>query len=326
MKTRIYRPTPHNLRLLAKRLRRGEIVAVPAETVYGLAADALNPKACQRIFTAKQRPANDPLIVHVANRSMARNLCKWNEQAERLAKAFWPGPLTIVLPKKDMVPDIVTSGKPTVALRVPGQVLFRKLIRETKRPLAAPSANPFGYISPTSAEHVKAELDGKIPAILNGGPCPIGLESTIIDLSSPRKTRLLRPGSVSREALAEVLQSPVTIPNKKSGSQVIDAPGMMDRHYSPRTLTYLAKQLVPNSDPRHAWVFYSAADIPTSHIGNCFALSANGQGHLAAQKLYRILRHLDAGQFDAIHIQQAPANTPWSVALNDRMKRAAALA
>jgi L-threonylcarbamoyladenylate synthase len=189
---RIFRGTSRNLSYLARCLRDGDIVGVPTETVYGLAADALNPRACQKIFTAKGRPTTDPLIVHIAALDELDAIAVTNTAALRLAQKFWPGPLTLILPKKSVVPAIVSAGLPSVAVRMPAHALFRRLIRLSGRPLAAPSANPFGYISPTTAEHVRASLGSKINSILDGGPAHIGLESTILDLRDPARPRPAR--------------------------------------------------------------------------------------------------------------------------------------
>ncbi|MDR1282750.1 MAG: threonylcarbamoyl-AMP synthase, partial [Opitutaceae bacterium] len=203
--TRIYRPTETNLKNLARVLARGGLVAVPSETVYGLAADALDSQACEAIFKAKGRPRNDPLIVHIASLRQLHQVAEPSGAALALARAFWPGPLTLVLPKRPAVPDIVTAGLSSVAVRMPAHPVFRKIIRLSGRPLAAPSANPFGYISPTTAQHVKQGLDGRIPHIIDGGACEVGVESTIIDLRNPDRPLLLRAGGLPSERISHVL-------------------------------------------------------------------------------------------------------------------------
>jgi L-threonylcarbamoyladenylate synthase len=190
-KARLYRGTPRNIPFLARQLQAGELVAVPTETVYGLAANALDARACAKIFKAKGRPTADPLIVHVYALSQLKDLCEVNDAALTLAKAFWPGPLTLVLPKKPVVPDIVTAGRDSVAVRMPRHPVFRRLLKAAGLPLAAPSANPFGYVSPTTAQHVLDGLGGKIRYILDAGPAALGLESTIVDLRGC--PTLLRP-------------------------------------------------------------------------------------------------------------------------------------
>ncbi|HVX63355.1 MAG TPA: L-threonylcarbamoyladenylate synthase, partial [Pirellulales bacterium] len=187
---RIFRPTPRNIAFLGRHLRSGELVAAPTETVYGLAANALDAAACRRIFAAKQRPSTDPLIVHLLSKDSLADVCLPNSAALKLARAFWPGPMTLVLPKRDIVPDIVTAGRDSVAVRVPAHRVFRALLKAAGIPLAAPSANPFGYVSPTTAEHVADGLGRRIRFILDGGPTPIGLESTIVDLRDENRPKI----------------------------------------------------------------------------------------------------------------------------------------
>jgi len=260
---RIYLPTPANMARLARVLAKGGLVAAPTETVYGLAADALNAKACRAIFKAKGRPANDPLIVHVAGIQQAETIAEFGPAALIVAKAFWPGPLTLVLPKKHGVPAIVTSGMPSVAVRMPSHRLFRKLIRLSGRPLAAPSANPFGYVSPTTAEHVYRGLGKRISHILDGGPSKIGVESTILDLRNPLRPTLLRPGAISREALQSLLGRKILVPKRKSppAQEAAPAPGMLERHYSPRTPITLVPKFKPGSldkiSPKEAVLLFS---------------------------------------------------------------------
>ena len=245
MPARIYRGTPQQLARLARRLQAGELVAVPTETVYGLAANALDARACRRIFVAKGRPANDPLIVHIHALTQLNEIAQINPAVLKLARAFWPGPLTFVLPKKPIVPDAVSAGLPSVAVRMPSHPLFRRLLRLTEVPLAAPSANRFGYVSPTTAEHVRTGLGDKISHILDGGPCAIGLESTIVDLRDPRKPRLLRPGAVTLAELSRTLGIRVRpAPTRaRAGGQL--APGLLARHYSPRTAVTRPSTITP---------------------------------------------------------------------------------
>src|SRR5688572_1940026 len=237
---RIFTGTERNLALLARRLRAGELVAVPTETVYGLAANALDPRACAKIFRAKGRPSQDPLIVHIHSLAQLNDICEPNGAALRLAKAFWPGALTLVLPKKATVPDIVTAGRDSVAVSMPNHRLFRRLLKLTDLPLAVPSANPFGYLSPTSAEHVQQGLGTKIQSILDGGESRIGLESTIVDLRDPQRPAILRPGAVTAAELQRHLGQRLSVAKRSArnaqSSQVGQiAPGMLARHYSPRT-------------------------------------------------------------------------------------------
>lgn len=324
---RIYRPTPRNLARLARVLADGGLVAAPTETVYGLAADALNAKACRAIFKAKGRPANDPLIVHVATLAQASEIAELNETALAVAKAFWPGPLTLVLPKKTCVPAIVTSGLESVAVRMPAHPVFLQLIRLSGCPLAAPSANPFGYVSPTTAEHVRDGLGRRINHILDGGPCLIGVESTILDLRDPRRPSLLRPGAVSREALQKILGRRVSIHKRTSAAQqAAVAPGLLERHYSPRTPMTLVKRLtariVTTTDQGEALLFLKKPKVPPqpNHV---WLSDARGGLAMAAHTLFDQLRKLDQGGWTHIHAELAPGKTALAVAINDRLSRAA---
>lgn len=322
-KARLYRPTPRNLRRLAAALRRGELVAAPTETVYGLAADATNPKACRDIFRAKRRPASDPLIVHIHRRSQLEEVAAAGPEALALAQAFWPGPLTLVLPKKPAIPAVVTAGHDSVAVRMPAHPLFRRLLRLCGRPLAVPSANPFGYVSPTTAKHVRDGLGSRIRHILDGGPCPIGVESTIIDLRNAARPCLLRPGAISARQLATVLKRPVRAvleAGERTPAAPV-APGMLDRHYSPRTPVELHRKLPPPAPADEARVHFKRP--PGALAGNEFFLSADGNGRTAARRLFALLRELDAGRWRRLHVQLAPANDPLAAAINDRLRRAA---
>jgi L-threonylcarbamoyladenylate synthase len=340
---KIYPGTKGNVRYLAGRLRAGELVAVPSETVYGLAADAFNARACRRIFAAKDRPATDPLIVHVGSVAEAGLVAEINPAARKLMRAFWPGPLTLVLPKRAVVPDVVTSGQPSVAVRMPDHPLFLQLLAATRRPLAAPSANLFGYVSPTTTAHVQAGLGRRIKHILDGGPCEVGVESTIVDLRDPRRPRLLRPGQVTRAQLQKVLGGRVQVgPSKDSGRKApsgtgMIAPGMLARHYSPQTLVVLHRRLtlkdVAMGDGRTAWVFRRR---PARAGDNVFGWDI-GVGGMAipraqrvgttrsafAHNLFAVLRELDGQGWKSIQVELAP---PGGIgdAINDRLTRAAA--
>jgi L-threonylcarbamoyladenylate synthase len=332
----VYRGTARNLAKLAGVLRRGEIVAVPTETVYGLAGDALNPAACRKIFKAKGRPTNDPLIVHIHALAQLDELAERNAAVDKVAHAFWPGPLTVVLPKKACVPDLVTSGRPSVAVRMPAHPLFLKLLRACGRPLAAPSANPFGYISPTTAAHVRESLGGKIAHILEGGDAEIGLESTILDLRDPRKPAILRPGAISAQEIARVLGRRVSGAKKKStiAKSGALAPGMLSKHYSPRTAITLHRRLsekfVRTLPAGEAALFTfkpetSAANrTPAKGGKRVFWLSERGDLRRAARRLFAELRALDDGKWKQIHAELAPGRDAFALAINDRLTRAAA--
>ena len=322
---RVYRGTPRNLASLARLLRAGEVVGVPTETVYGLAADAFAARACRKIFRAKGRPLSDPLIVHLASARDLDTVAQPNAAARRLAAAFWPGPLTLVLPKQPAVPGEVTAGLPSVAVRVPAHALFRRLIRLAGRPLAAPSANPFGYVSPTTAEHVRQGLGRRIGHILDGGASRVGLESTIVDLRDPNHPRLLRPGGVGRRELEKVLRQKLAGPAPRAARRSAQvAPGQLSRHYSPRTPTVVRAQLRPAdaacSSPREAWLFLRRpAKLRGPHI---FWLDERGDLEAAARRLFAVLRRIDAGGFRKIHAEFAPGGG-LAEAINDRLRRAA---
>jgi L-threonylcarbamoyladenylate synthase len=326
-RARIFSGTPRNLAHLAGVLRAGGLVAVPTETVYGLAANALDSRACAKIFRAKGRPTTDPLIVHLHSAADLPSLAVVNDAARRLAAAFWPGPLTLVLNKRPIVPDLVSAGLPSVAVRVSAHRLFRRLLRLTGLPLAAPSANPFGYVSPTTAAHVRAGLGAKIGHILDGGPCPVGLESTIVDVRDPGKPRLLRPGAITRGQIETVLGvkvPPGTRPAAPGAAQL--APGLLPRHYSPRTPIALHDRLFPADatlgDAQEAWVFL--ARPPGPHRANVFWLDARGDLRGVARRLFALLQQLDAAGFRRLHLERAPGTDGLAHAINDRLTRAAA--
>ena len=321
MQASVFSPTPSNLRRLAAALRRGELVAIPTETVYGLAAHALNARACRAIFKAKGRPTNDPLIVHVLGLAQAEELAEFDATARRIARRFWPGPLTLVLPKKACVPGIVTSGRQTVALRSPAHSLARRLLRLARIPLAAPSANPFGYISPTEPAHVIDGLGGRIKHVLDGGVCPVGVESTILDLTDPGRPRILRPGAVTRRTLEKFLGRPVgQVRTARSGVQVI-APGMMARHYSPRTPLRLRH---PGRLPADVGGVFLRK--PAGRTGrNIYWLSLRGTLTEVSRNLYRVLRQADQTGHRELWVESLPAGAGGlATAVNDRLKRAAA--
>jgi L-threonylcarbamoyladenylate synthase len=322
---RTYRGTPRNLALLAKVIRSGGLVAVPTETVYGLAGDATSKAACLRIFTAKGRPTSDPLIVHIASvRDLAR-VAHPNPAALKLARMFWPGPLTLVLPKTGAVPSEATAHLPSVAVRMPSHPLFRRLIRLSGVPLAAPSANPFGYVSPTTAAHVRKSLGSKIRHILEGGPSRIGLESTIVDMRDPRRPAILRPGAITRTEIARALGVPVAKSRPSGGRNRRQlAPGQMPRHYSPKTPVVLHSRLAANAAARgaaDAWLFVSRP--PGALPRNVFWLDAKGDLRGAARRLFAMLRELDEAGFRRIHVER-PAGAGLAEAMGDRLARAAA--
>ena len=302
-------------------LRRGEVVALPTETVYGLAADALNATAVAKIYEAKERPRFDPLIVHLPDRDWLEKVADLRRQDQelisKLAAAFWPGPFTLILPKRDIVPDIATAGLNTVAVRISAHPVFGEVIRAFGGPLAAPSANRFGRISPTAAAHVLEELNSRIPLIVDGGPAEHGLESTIV---APRNGRIevLRRGPISEEQLAkfgEVIVVGVT--------QKPEAPGQLPSHYAPRTPLILvddAASFVPAGAQRCgllSWKF--GADSGFAEIRH---LSKRQDLTEAAANLFRYLRELDNLGLHLIVAEKLPEEG-LGAAINDRLRKAA---
>lgn len=306
-------------------IRQGGVVAFPTETVYGLGADAFNPLAVARVFEIKARPHFDPLIVHIASQSDLEKLTdKIPEKARELAKKFWPGPLTFVLPKKDKVPEIVTSGLPSVAIRMPRHNLTLKLILKAETPIVGPSANPFGYLSPTTAQHVKEQLGSKVDFILDGGPCEVGVESTIISFLEDIP-RLLRPGGVTLEEI-ETLIGPINLspPTKLKP----EAPGMLPRHYAPRTPTCLVWSEQDfwrwkNQSKRIGLLSFQGekAFLPFDQIE---ILSPKGDLHQAAASLFSSLHRLDKAALDLILVEKIP-EIGLGRAIMDRLRRASSL-
>lgn len=290
-------------------LRDGQLVAFPTETVYGLGANATNDTAVAQIFQAKARPQFNPLILHVADIAAAREIATLNEVAERLAAAFWPGPLTLVLPLHNKaISPLVSAGLSTVAIRVPENPLAQSLLAKVDRPIAAPSANPSGKISPTTAEHVLNGLSGKIAAVLDGGPCTVGVESTIIGFT-PEPT-LLRAGGLPVEAIETCLGQPL-----KSApiSDTPTAPGQLASHYAPNAKMRLN---VTDANPDETLLGFGPVDCELN-------LSTSGDLLEAAANLFRHLHALDATDAKRIAVSPIP-NTGLGRAINDRLKRAAA--
>jgi len=318
----------------AELLRQGRLVAFPTETVYGLGADAGNPVAVAGIFKAKGRPADHPLIVHVASiDSLYDWACTVPDAALKLADRFWPGPLAMILNKKPEVPLAVTGGQQTVGLRMPDHPVALALLKAFGGGIAAPSANRFCRISPTQADHVSEELGDAVDMILDGGPCQVGVESTIIDLSGG-KPRLLRPGHITRREIEAVLQTELIMPPTLNTApapempEEIRAPGMMNVHYAPTTpairypagrLPKMIQQLIAN-DKRIGLLSYQLKITPTSQI---HVLSLPEQAGDYAQMLYTALRELDSLQLDLILVEQPPQTEPWR-AINDRLGKATA--
>jgi L-threonylcarbamoyladenylate synthase len=302
-------------------LRRGELVGLPTETVYGLAADAMNPDAVRRIFALKGRPAEHPLIVHIAD---AGALPRWTRgapaSAQALAEHFWPGPLTLVLPRAPSVPLVVTGGQDTVGLRCPAHPLALEVLRAFDGGLAAPSANRFGRISPTSARHVREEFGDRLPLVLDGGDCAVGIESTIVDLSGATP-RILRPGQVSRAAIEAVI-GPVA---EGAGSDSPRASGTLEAHYAPRTPMLLLPReaLLREAREQSALgkrVAVLAIGALPAGVPGC-ALPADAEAY--AHGIYAAMRALDAGGAALLLVERPPVDAAW-VAVHDRLRRASA--
>lgn len=312
-------PTPSEIERAAELLRAGRLVAFPTETVYGLGANALDTEAVARIYAVKRRPATSPLIVHVASSAMARSLVaeffSWPETAELLSRQFWPGPLTLVLPKSAAIPPIVTAGLETVGLRMPGHSVALALIRAAGVPLAAPSANRFTELSPTTAEHVRRGLDGDVDYVLDGGPCTVGIESTVLSLAGSQAV-LLRPGGISRAEI-ESLIGPVSLPDApEAGAH--PAPGMHPRHYSPRTPLFLISDGNLPDRGRGMYLQYARS---AHKKGSDIRQMPQAARDYAAQ-LYRILHEADEANVAWIAVDLPPEGPEWE-AVHDRLRRAA---
>lgn len=317
------------VRRAAELLRAGEVVALPTETVYGLAANALDEKAVAKIFEIKGRPAHNPIIVHVASNEMARDCVKdFSVLAQDFSKAFWPGPLTLVLLRAEKIPDAVTAGGETVGVRWPSHPLMQAVIRECGFPLAAPSANLSNQISPTNAEHVRAQLAGKISLIVDGGQSQVGIESTVLDLSvSP--PRVLRPGMIHTEALASVGGGIQNLESKITGT--LRSPGLLAKHYSPRAKLVvlnwnddedLKSQLATRHSPLATCFVIAHTKIPAGEKFSDVSVMPH-DAEAFARALYAELHRCDAAGAGMIVVEAPPDSPEWS-GIADRLKRAAA--
>ena len=312
----------------ARILRAGGLVAFPTETVYGLGASALDAAAVARIYEAKGRPARNPIIVHVADIAAARQLVTtWPITAQKLAEQFWPGPLTLVLPRIDALPDIVTGGGPNVGVRVPAQPIARALLEAAELPVAAPSANRSNYLSPTTAQHVLADLAGRVELILDGGPTTSGIESTVLDLTSD-PPRILRPGPIQASDLAACIGPLAAAPAAPLSTQVpLPAPGMLTRHYAPRAKLLLATDSGAGDVQRLVAAGCRVGWMPfVGHVesvdGASIARMPVGAAEYAA-RLYAVLHELDERGADWIVVAAVPDEPAWT-AIRDRLKRGAA--
>ena len=320
----------------AELLKKGEVVALPTETVYGLAANAFNPKAVSRIFEIKGRPAHNPIIVHIASLELAKCcVIEWPVMAEKLGRAFWPGPLTLVLPRAKAIPDIVTGDGPTVGVRWPSHPFIQAVIQECDFPLAAPSANPAKRLSPTTAEHVRKYFGERIPLIIDGGPSHVGIESTVLDLSV-MPPRLLRPGMINQQALLAVTGELVL--GFGESEEILKSPGQLPQHYSPR-----AKLLIcswkNNQDLHHQILKQKVTGVtgqallPKTHIiSHTVIPSSDRFPHVCiiphdaeafARAIYAALHESDDAGAELIVVEDPPDSTEWH-AIRDRLKRAAA--
>lgn len=319
-------PEPGIIAQGADCLRAGRLVAFPTETVYGLGASALDAAAVARIYAAKGRPAHNPVIVHVGDIAQARSLVTdWPDQAELLAARFWPGPLTLVLPRSAQIPDIVAAGGPTVALRWPAHPVAQALIRTAGVPVAAPSANRSMHISPTRAEHVLRSLSGKVDLVLDGGPTPGGIESTVLDVTTT-PPRLLRPGLITAGQIEQVVGAVRTgsAANPIGEREALPSPGMLPRHYAPR----VPLEVVASSQQRvHAllicgerigWLCFE--DAPDAEDGVIRLVMPAEPAEYAAQ-LYAALHTLDALDVTRIVVERPPEGDAWA-AIHDRLRRA----
>ena len=308
------------------------MVALPTETVYGLASDALNPDAVEKVFQLKERPSSNPLIVHVLNLENAKRFSHPDQMCTLLSQKFWPGPLTLIIPKKKAVPDNVTAGLETVAIRSPSHPLFRKVLQSTGKPLAAPSANPYSKVSPTSAEEVITSFNDACPPVLDGGKCEIGLESTVVDLTCQIPT-ILRPGPISKTEVEEVLGREVLRPKETVGPESPrKSPGLSVKHYAPETpvrlypglkeLLNLAPSssenliLIPSKTSLPLFDSYSAAVMYFSETGDPVEIGRN---------LYTTLHKGDLLKKKTIHIPLIEKKSGIVEAINDRLRRASSI-
>lgn len=310
--TQLLEATPEAVETAAGLLREGQLVAIPTETVYGLAADAGSDDAVARIYSAKGRPAFNPLIAHVANLDMAQRYAVFPNAAITLAQAFWPGPLTLVLPIRDGAPlsPLTTAGLATVGIRVPDHPLSQQVLRHFGGALAAPSANPSGRISPTTPDHVLDGLNGRIAAVIDGGSCGVGVESTIVAVDEENRLRLLRPGGISAD---DIFQTTGLTPVANASDAGIEAPGQMTSHYAPRgTMRLNADTCEPGE------VLLGFGDVECT-----LNLSRSANLAEAAANLFRMMHRLDADGATRIAVSPIP-ESGIGIAINDRLKRAAA--
>lgn len=306
--------TGTNILKASDSIKSGGLVVFPTETVYGLGANALDAKAVKKIFVAKERPSYDPLIVHIDSLDKISMVASHvPENAKKLAKKFWPGPLTIILPKNENIPDIVTSNLPSVGIRIPNHPETLKFLKTCGLPVAGPSANKFGYISPTKSSHL-TDLLSSVDYILEGGECPVGIESTIVSLIN--EPVILRKGIITKEEIEAVIGA---VDERVNSSSNPEAPGMLKKHYAPKT-----KLTIFNSEDEYtgrlAFINFGSNQVPLN-VDKVVNLSPNGDFKEAAERIYSTLRELDSGDYDMILTAYLP-DTGIGKAINDKLKRA----
>ena len=338
MKTLILPPDEEALQTAARLLSDGQLVAFPTETVYGLGANALNADAVRSIFEAKGRPADNPLIVHIHDRSQLESLCELPPFAEKLMDAFWPGPLTILMPRKPSVPDVVTAGLPTVAVRMPSHPVAAALLKTCGLPIAAPSANRSGKPSPTSARHVLEDMNGRIPLILDGGDCDVGVESTVVDTCHGQPC-ILRPGGITKAMLEQVIggvQVAGSVLRPLAKGEKALSPGMRYRHYSPDGQVTLVTGAEHDVTAALKLLCREAREHGHSSCVLCFSehvdelrecsphdLGSGGSPAEVAHRLFDVLRRLDTEKMDVIFSEVIPPEGV-GLAVMNRLGRAAA--
>jgi len=323
MKTKILFSDKKSIKKAALIIKKGGLVAFPTETVYGLGANALNPEAVAKVFEAKKRPHFDPLIVHIADKKFVKKLCRRvNKKAEILIAKFWPGPLTLIFPKSEIVPDIVTAGLKTVAVRMPAHQIALDLIKEAGVPIAAPSANLFGKLSPTEASHVFKQLKDKIEAIIDGGKCPIGIESTVVDVFS-RTPKVLRPGGLPIEEIKKALGG-IKL-EVKTRSRKIYSPGQLKSHYQPLTpLKIIRKKKFKPPLNIKAGLLAFKKPKNKKFYHHIEVLSPSGNLREAAANFFSALHRLDKAHLDVIYAEKIPEKG-LGVAIMDRLYKAESL-
>ncbi|WP_438994160.1 L-threonylcarbamoyladenylate synthase [Pseudemcibacter sp.] len=314
-KSRIYKPTAEAISMASDILKKGEVVSFPTETVYGLGADATNSDAVAKIFSAKNRPSFNPLIIHLPNTQMVEKYVELSQLTKDLSNIFWPGPFTMVLPlkKNSGISTLITAGLETVAIRVPSHPVAHTLLNEFNGPIAAPSANKSGQISPTTAQHVDQEFGDELELIIDGGPCDNGLESTIVKVVYDQLT-ILRPGNVTVEEIQEKIEVKIVTDTQPTDNPI--APGQLKSHYAPNANVRLN---VINPEMNEAYLAFG----DTNQVENMLNLSPSGDLEEAASNLFSMMRSLDQLNLKTISVAPIPKSGV-GVAINDRLERAAA--